>query len=47
VKAVLILLLQLAGLVLIAAAGFTLHAALGLLVLGAGAIVFSLAWERN
>jgi hypothetical protein len=47
VKSVLILLLQLAGLALIAAAGFTIHAALGLALLGAGAIIFSLAWERN
>lgn len=46
-KPALVLLLQIVGVVLIAAAGFTVALPLGLAVSGAGFILFGLAWERE
>ncbi len=46
-KDLIVLLLQIAGVALIAAAGFIVSPALGCLVLGAGLLAFSLAWERD
>ena len=46
-KPVLIVLLEVLGVALVAAAGFVVSTALGLLAAGVGVIAFAAAWERK
>ena len=46
-KPALIVLLEVLGVGLVAAAGFVVSTALGLLVAGVGVIAFAAAWERK
>jgi hypothetical protein len=47
VKPTLVLLLEILGVALVAAAGFVVGTALGLLAAGVGVIAFAAAWERK